>query len=194
MLSFLFFFFCASSDLQNHILLYSTAYTYDNFNTWFGTVTVGGKFENYICRLHGPQVYKYPIFSKKELNLTHFYTNPNFLLALWKDLTELNPRQCWSFEKVLFGKVMGEQIILALRTQYMATWLYGQKHKIMMSSKCVFTFHPMRRFLQKSLALKIHPNAGQMPGTGAKRKKKNMANSVRGRFDCWYLWRLYIGE
>ena len=28
-------------------------------------------------------------FSKKELNLTHSYTNPNFLLALWKDLAEL---------------------------------------------------------------------------------------------------------
>ena len=27
----------------------------------FGTVTVGGKFENHACRLRGPQVYKYPL-------------------------------------------------------------------------------------------------------------------------------------
>ena len=32
-------------------------------------------------------------FSKRELNLMHFYTNPNFLLALWKNLAELNQKQ-----------------------------------------------------------------------------------------------------
>ena len=31
--------------------------------------------------------------SKTELNLTHFYTNPNFLLALWKDVAELSQKQ-----------------------------------------------------------------------------------------------------
>ena len=28
--------------------------------------------------------------SKTEMNPTHFYTNHNFLLAIWKDLVELN--------------------------------------------------------------------------------------------------------
>ena len=32
-------------------------------------------------------------FSKTELNLTQFYKNPNFLLALWKDLAELFQKQ-----------------------------------------------------------------------------------------------------
>ena len=31
--------------------------------------------------------------SKIELDPTHFYTRPNFLLALGKDLTDLNPKQ-----------------------------------------------------------------------------------------------------
>ena len=31
--------------------------------------------------------------SKIALNLTHFYTNPNFLLALWRDLAELSQKQ-----------------------------------------------------------------------------------------------------
>ena len=29
--------------------------TYDNFNTRFDIVTVGGKFNIHVCRLHGPQ-------------------------------------------------------------------------------------------------------------------------------------------
>ena len=32
-------------------------------------------------------------FSKIELNLTYFYTNPNFLLALWEDLYGLFQKQ-----------------------------------------------------------------------------------------------------
>ena len=31
--------------------------------------------------------------SKTELNLTHFYTKPNFLLDPWKGLAELNKKQ-----------------------------------------------------------------------------------------------------
>ena len=67
---------------------------------------------------------------------------------------------------------MGENIILALRTQYMATWLYGQKQQNMMSSKRVHTRHHIHRFLRKYLALKIHPNTGQTPGTMTEGKKK----------------------
>ena len=32
------------------------------------------------------------VVSKTELILTHFYINPNFLLALLKDPTDLNPK------------------------------------------------------------------------------------------------------
>ena len=34
--------------------MYYNESTYDNFNTVFGTVTVGGKFDNRICRLCDP--------------------------------------------------------------------------------------------------------------------------------------------
>ena len=33
--------------------------------------------------------------SKTELNLAHFYTNPNFLLTPWKDIANLNMIKCW---------------------------------------------------------------------------------------------------
>ena len=57
-----FFYFCAASNLQNHIVLYSTVSMHDSFIMVFGTVTVGRKFENHVCSLCGPQVYRYPIF------------------------------------------------------------------------------------------------------------------------------------
>ena len=68
------FSFFASSDIQNHIVLYSTASTYDNFNTVFGTMTVCGKFDNRVRRLRGPHVYKYPLFAwiqKLSIYLSH---------------------------------------------------------------------------------------------------------------------------
>ena len=49
----------------------------------------------------------------------------------------------------------------------------------MMSSKGVHTRHHIRRFLHRPLGLKIHPNTGQIPGTMAEGKKKNLANSER---------------
>ena len=39
--------------------------------------------------------------SKTELNLTHFYTNPNLLLVLWKDLAEMNKKKL-RFERHTF--------------------------------------------------------------------------------------------
>ena len=60
--------------------------------------------------------------SQKELILTHFKINSNFLLDLLKYLTEMNPKQRWSFEQVFFVEVMRERIILALSTQYTVTW------------------------------------------------------------------------
>ena len=54
----------------------------------------------------------------------------------------------------------------------------------MTSSKGVRTRHHIRRFLHRYLVLKIHPNAGQTPGIGAKGEKKNMAKSAGGPFEC----------
>ena len=62
-------------------------------------------------------------------------------MALWKDITELNPKQSWSLIKYFLVKLWGGVIIWALRTQYMATWKYGQKQNNMMSSKRVCTRH-----------------------------------------------------
>ena len=38
-------------------------------------------------------------FSKTELILTYFYTKPNFVLALWKDLVKLNQKQAEILKK-----------------------------------------------------------------------------------------------
>ena len=54
---------------SSHIVLCSPASMYDNFNTGFGTVTLGGKFDNRVRRLHGLQVYKYPLASRMTLKL-----------------------------------------------------------------------------------------------------------------------------
>ena len=87
----------------------------------------------------------------------HFYTNPNCLSGLWKDIFELNPKQRWSY-KNKSREVMGEKNIWALRTQNMVTWQYGQKYANMTSSKCVLTHHHIRRFLRWYLVLKKTPN------------------------------------
>ena len=57
----LFFSFYNASNIQNQIVLHSTVSMYDSFNTGFGTVAVGVKFDNHVRRLCGPQVYKYPL-------------------------------------------------------------------------------------------------------------------------------------
>ena len=41
-------------------------------------------------------------WSETELNIMHFYTKHNFLLALWEDLPALDPKQRRSFEKRTF--------------------------------------------------------------------------------------------
>ena len=53
-------------------------------------------------------------FSKTELNLTHFHTNPNFLLALWKDLAELLQKQTEVLKKSIFGELMRERNNISL--------------------------------------------------------------------------------
>ena len=48
----------------------------------------------------------------------------DLLLGLWKDLSELNLKQRWSFEGGGFWWIYVEIITLALSDQYMVTWLY----------------------------------------------------------------------
>ena len=59
----------------------------------------------------------------------------------------------------------------------MATLLYYQKHENMTSSKFVRTRHHIRRFLQKSLVLRVHPDTGNMPGIMDKGMKIVFAES-----------------
>ena len=48
--------------------------------------------------------------SKTELNLTHFYRNLMFLLALRKDLAELNQKQLEVLKKYFLVKLCGKEI------------------------------------------------------------------------------------
>ena len=59
--------------------------------------------------------------SNTELNLTCFYRNPDFLLALWKDFAELNQKQLKVLKNVIFGSVVWERNIWPLRNQYIFT-------------------------------------------------------------------------
>ena len=45
--------------------------------------------------------------SKTELNLTHFYTNPNFILALCKDLDDINQKQREFLKRYFLMKLCG---------------------------------------------------------------------------------------
>ena len=62
-----------------------------------------------------------------ELNLTHFYTTLDFYWIFVKILPIWIRKNVEVLKNI--GEVMGEKIIWALRTQYMATWIYGQKHQ-----------------------------------------------------------------
>ena len=113
--------------------------------------------------------------SKTELNLTYFYKNPNFLLALWKYLAGLNQKQLESLKKSTFWWSCAGKKYLAPEDPI---YLYlGQMYVNMMSSKGVRTRHHIRRFLRRSLVPKIHTNTGETPGTTAEGKKKSMAKS-----------------
>ena len=47
--------------------------------------------------------------------LINFYTNPKFLLTVWKDPAKLNQKQHWSFEKSTFlVKLWGEILLIAV--------------------------------------------------------------------------------
>ena len=118
--------------------------------------------------------------SNIELNVTHFTQALPFYWLFRK----ISPSWIQNYieiilKKVLFGEVLGETFILALRNQNMADWLYGHKHKNMASSKRACTHHHIRKFLRKSLVLKIHPNIGQTLGYTTEGKKEKY----------YYVWR-----
>ena len=82
------------------------------------------------------------------------------------------------WKKVFFGDVMTEWKTRILRIQYMATWHDGTFDVNIRSSDVVCTRHHIRRFLRRSLVLKIKPNTGQTPGTTEKiERRKNMDES-----------------
>ena len=60
--------------------------------------------------------------SNTELNITHFYTNTNFLLALWIDLAEMFQEQHEVLKKNIFGEVMRQRNIWPLMNQYIFTY------------------------------------------------------------------------
>ena len=61
----------------------------------------------------------------------------------------------------------------------------GQVQKILMSSKIVRTHNYICRFLCRSLGLKMHPNAGKMPGKRSECKKTKIWQLLKGGpFDC----------
>ena len=72
-----------------------------------------------------------------------------------------------------------------LAIQYMATCHDGTFDVNMTSSEVVHTCHYIRRFLRRSLLLKIKPNTGQTLGTTEKiERRKNMAKSEGPNSDC----------
>ena len=80
---------------------------------------------------------------------------------------------------------MTERNNWSLTIQYMATSHDGTFYVNMTSSEVVRTRHHMRRFLRKSLVLKIKPNTGQTLGTTDKiERSKNMVKSEGPNSDC----------
>ena len=120
--------------------------------------------------------------SNTELNITHFYTIPNFLFAIWKDLAELFQKQLVVLEENTFWYIYAGKKYVDLWTQYIFTWWNGQMYIYMTSLKVVHTLHHIHRFLHRSLVIKIHPNPCQTPGTTENGKKNNMAKSEGASF------------
>ena len=102
--------------------------------------------------------------SKTELNLTYFYTTQKHYWLFGK-ISSSWIRNNSKFFLSDFGEVMWEINVWPLRTQYIFTLRNGHMYVNMASSKSVCTHHNIRRFLRRSLILKIYPNPGQTPGT-----------------------------
>ena len=126
---------------------------------------------------HWSETYGMGHLSKTELNLTQFYTNPNFSLALCKYIAEMNQKQLEFLKENNFwwgyvgNKYSAPEDPIYL---YLVEWAYVHTYDVI---KRVRTRHHIRRFLRISLILIIHPNTGQTPGTTAEGKKTNMNNS-----------------
>ena len=99
-------------------------------------------------------------------------------MALSKDLIELFQKQVKLLKKVLFGEVMRKRNSWPLTIQYIATCHDVTFDVNMTSSEVVRTCHHIRRFLRRSLVLKIEPNTSQKLDTTDKiERRKNMAKS-----------------
>ena len=92
----------------------------------------------------------------------------------------MNQKQVELLRKFIFGEVMTEINNWPLRTQYMATQ-YDDTFDINMTpSEVVLTRNHIRRFLRRSLLLKIKPSPVQKIGTTDKRERIKIWLSLRG--------------
>ena len=96
------------------------------------------------------------VMNMHRIKFHKFYTNPNFLLDVWKDLAELNQKHLKVFQGI-FGGAIREINIWPLRAQSKFTWRNRQIYVNMTPSKVVCTCHHIRRFLHKYLVLKNTP-------------------------------------
>ena len=85
------------------------------------------------------------------------------------------------WKKVFLGEVIGERNNWPLRDQYMATWHDGTFDVNMTSLEILHRRHHIRKFLRRSLVLKIQPNKVQTLGTTDKREKRKYMVKSEGR-------------
>ena len=69
----------------------------------------------------------------------------------FQDVSDTTPKK----ENTLFGEVMGERIIWALRARYMGTCIYGQVYENIMSLEHLLTHIHIHRFIRIPLVPKI---------------------------------------
>ena len=110
---------------------------------------------------------------------------PNFYWLFGKIRPSWIRNKSYFWKKVFFGEVVMERKNRILRIQYIATWCDGTFDVNMTSLEVVHTRHHIRRFLCRSLVLKIKPNTGQTLGNLDKiERRKNMDKSEGPNSDC----------
>ena len=98
-----------------------------------------------------------------------------------------------TFEKKYFLVKLWRKEKIGFWGSNMATWHDGTFDVNMTSLEVVRTRNHIRRFLRRSLLLKIKPNTGQMLGTTDKIERRKIWPSLKGGpFWLMILWRLYI--
>ena len=131
-------------------------------------------------------------FSKTELNLTHFYTTPNFLLDLWKYLAELNQKQVELLKKYFLMMLCGKEI-------YSPSWpnIYLPENMV----RCTYIWRHQKSYIHLIIYVGFYaePWYWKLNWTQARRQ----APLTRGRRQMWLsmkggpfwlliLWRLSI--